>query len=256
MNRQVKTPMTTSTKPPFASKLKSLRTQRGLSQSQVAEQLGTDFRVVSRWERGLHLPTAYFRPKLCDLFGLTLDELGLAKPLPLVFLAYASAEQEFIDQLKLDLEKRGIAVWQNEEGKISSVERREDLYKILPEVQATILIASPDAREAHNVKQELEVAEWCKCPVRVLWRAGKRRRDAIPPNQSAARFVDAIDVRDDASYEVVIEEFIDNLSLLFVPTDGTDTFHTAQKQSFKPRNPYKGLRAFHEEEKDDFFGRK
>ncbi len=247
--------MTTSTKPPFASKLKSLRTQRGLSQSQVAEQLGTDFRVVSRWERGLHLPTAYYRPKLCDLFGMTLDELGLAKPLPLVFLAYASTEQEFVNQLKLDLEKRGIAVWQNEEGKISSVERREDLYKILPEVQATILIASPDAREAHNVKQELEVAEWCKCPVRVLWRAGKRRRDAIPPNQSAARFVDAIDVRDDASYEVVIEEFIDNLSLLFAPTDGTDTFHTAQKQSFDPRNPYKGLRAFHEEEKDDFFGR-
>jgi WD40 repeat protein/transcriptional regulator with XRE-family HTH domain/ABC-type dipeptide/oligopeptide/nickel transport system ATPase component len=244
--------MTTSPKPLFAIKLKGLRTQRGLSQTQVAEQLGTDFRVVSRWERGLHLPTAYFRPKLCDLFGMTLDELGLAKPLPLVFLSYASTEQEFVDQLKLDLEKRGIAVWQNEEGKISSVDRKEDLRKIIQEVQVTILIASPDAREAHHVKQELEVAELCKCPVRVLWRAGERRRDAIPPNQSAARFIDAVDVRDNTSYESVIEEFIDNLSLLFAPTEGTDT---SRKPTFEPRNPYKGLQAFHEDEKDDFFGR-
>ena len=130
--------MITSPKPAFALKLKNLRTQRGLSQTQVAEKLGTDFRVVSRWERGLHQPTAYYRPKLCELFGMTLEELGLAKPLPLVFLAYASAEQEFVEQFKLDLEDRGIAVWANEEGKISSVERKEDLYKILPDVQATI----------------------------------------------------------------------------------------------------------------------
>ena len=61
--------MITSPKPAFALKLKNLRTQRGLSQTQVAEKLGTDFRVVSRWERGLHQPTAYYRPKLCELFG-------------------------------------------------------------------------------------------------------------------------------------------------------------------------------------------
>src|SRR5215469_7315860 len=98
--------MTTSPKPAFAIKLKKLRTHRGLSQTQVAEKLGTDFRVVSRWERGLHQPTAYYRPKLCELFGVTLEELGLAKPLPVVFLSYANAEQEFVDQLKLDLEDR------------------------------------------------------------------------------------------------------------------------------------------------------
>ncbi len=61
----------------FHEILKIERTRRGWSQAYVAEQLGTDFRVISRWERGIHQPTAFHRPKLCALFGMTLEEFGL-----------------------------------------------------------------------------------------------------------------------------------------------------------------------------------
>jgi transcriptional regulator with XRE-family HTH domain/energy-coupling factor transporter ATP-binding protein EcfA2 len=62
---------------PFHIILKKERKRRGWSQAYVAEKLGTDFRVVSRWERGLHLPTAYHRPALCALFNMSAQELRL-----------------------------------------------------------------------------------------------------------------------------------------------------------------------------------
>ena len=61
----------------FPEILKAERIRRGWSQAYVGEQLEADFRVISTWERGLHLPTAYYRPRLCALFQMTLEELGL-----------------------------------------------------------------------------------------------------------------------------------------------------------------------------------
>lgn len=58
-------------------RLKQARELRGWSQAKVAELIGTDATTVSRWERGLFLPTPFFREKLCELFGKNAEELGL-----------------------------------------------------------------------------------------------------------------------------------------------------------------------------------
>jgi transcriptional regulator with XRE-family HTH domain len=58
-------------------RLKQVRELRGWSQAKVAELIGTDATTVSRWERGLFLPTPYFRERLCELFGKNAEELGL-----------------------------------------------------------------------------------------------------------------------------------------------------------------------------------
>ena len=55
------------------------REQRGWSQQELADQLGTTPVNVSRWERGLTTPSPYFRHKLCGLFGKTAQELGLVE---------------------------------------------------------------------------------------------------------------------------------------------------------------------------------
>lgn len=47
------------------------------SQQDVADQLATTQNNVSRWERGLTTPGPYFNAKLCKLFGLSAQELGL-----------------------------------------------------------------------------------------------------------------------------------------------------------------------------------
>jgi tetratricopeptide (TPR) repeat protein/transcriptional regulator with XRE-family HTH domain len=57
--------------------LTEARTDRRLSQKELADQLGTTHVNVSRWERGITKPNPYFRRKLCKLFGKTEEELDL-----------------------------------------------------------------------------------------------------------------------------------------------------------------------------------
>jgi tetratricopeptide (TPR) repeat protein/DNA-binding XRE family transcriptional regulator len=57
--------------------LTEVRNNRGLSQQEVAELIGSTHVNVSRWERGITRPSPYFRRKLCALFGKTEAELDL-----------------------------------------------------------------------------------------------------------------------------------------------------------------------------------
>jgi transcriptional regulator with XRE-family HTH domain len=59
-------------------RLSTERLRRHWSQLQVADQVGTTPGNVSRWERGITSPSPYFRTKLCELFGMSAHELGLA----------------------------------------------------------------------------------------------------------------------------------------------------------------------------------
>ncbi len=58
-------------------RLKQERERRGWSQAKLAEEVGIDSTTISRWERGLSLPYPYYRQRLCELFGKTVQELGL-----------------------------------------------------------------------------------------------------------------------------------------------------------------------------------
>jgi transcriptional regulator with XRE-family HTH domain len=61
--------------------LKRERQQRGWSQGDLARKIGVDDNVISRWERGRITPSPYYRQKLCELFGKSVQELGfLAEP--------------------------------------------------------------------------------------------------------------------------------------------------------------------------------
>ncbi len=52
------------------------RINRNWRQHDLAEQLGTSVVTIQRWEQGNHLPSVYFRTKLCILFGKSARELG------------------------------------------------------------------------------------------------------------------------------------------------------------------------------------
>ena len=67
-------------KPPLNSRLHEARLERGWSQQDLAELVGTTFVNISRWENGSNFPNPYYRQKLCDVFGKTPAELGLIPP--------------------------------------------------------------------------------------------------------------------------------------------------------------------------------
>jgi len=56
--------------------LRHEREIRGWSQSRVAELIGVDTSMISRWECGERKPEHFYREKLCTLFGKNAVELG------------------------------------------------------------------------------------------------------------------------------------------------------------------------------------
>lgn len=52
-----------------------LRKEKGLTQSQLAEQFGISNKAVSKWENGKCLPDASIMIDLCNLLGITVNEL-------------------------------------------------------------------------------------------------------------------------------------------------------------------------------------
>jgi transcriptional regulator with XRE-family HTH domain len=59
-------------------RLRHARELRGWGQQELAERLGVpEERTIRRWERGESQPTPYYRQRLCEVFGLNAEELGL-----------------------------------------------------------------------------------------------------------------------------------------------------------------------------------
>src|SRR5438128_12473168 len=84
-------------------RLRRARSLKGWSQAELAEQVGTSFEMVSRWERGITVPSPYYRERMCAALGQTAEELGLVRdrnepftppPSSLVFLASSHEDAE------------------------------------------------------------------------------------------------------------------------------------------------------------------
>lgn len=59
----------------FHERLKELRTDKGLSQSQLAGQLNVDFRTISNWENGVRQPNINTLVVIAKFFEVSADYL-------------------------------------------------------------------------------------------------------------------------------------------------------------------------------------
>lgn len=59
----------------FAERLKTLRESRKLTQTRLAELIGSNSRAYNRWERGNFIPQLDTLMKIADVLDVTLDEL-------------------------------------------------------------------------------------------------------------------------------------------------------------------------------------
>ena len=82
----------------FATRLKTLRKKRGLSQAQVAEMMGVHFAQVSRYERGETKPNSEAMTKLAQALDTTVDFLvsGASDD----FIQNAGLDKEIISRFK------------------------------------------------------------------------------------------------------------------------------------------------------------
>ena len=81
----------------FGNFLCSLRTEKGLSQSQLGELLGVTNKAVSKWENGATKPNTNLLPKIAEIFDITVEELFASKRIQ---------KSEELEKIKISLAKQ------------------------------------------------------------------------------------------------------------------------------------------------------
>lgn len=63
--------------------LSGLRKQRGLTQKELAEQIGVTDKAISRWETGRGFPDVSFLPAIAELLGVSISEIVIGERMQL-----------------------------------------------------------------------------------------------------------------------------------------------------------------------------
>ena len=63
------------TKQTFGATISALRKEKGMTQLELARQMGVTDKAVSKWERNLSFPDVASLPKLAEVLGTSVDEL-------------------------------------------------------------------------------------------------------------------------------------------------------------------------------------
>ncbi len=172
--------------------MRQARSLKGWSQAELAEQVGTSFEIVSRWERGVTAPSPYYRKRLCTVLGQTAGELGLlgsspdaltSLPSPLVFLAssHVDADKPIVSHLKTALQERGIALLSSRQiSRQGKGKTRTSLREFVQAAQVILVIISPAAGSSRHVREALELASRYQRPVCGVWIEGERWQEYLP----------------------------------------------------------------------------
>ena len=121
--------------------LRRQRIERNWRQQDVADHLGTTVTTIGRWERGHQQPSAYYRVKLCTLFGKSTQELGLVETF--------SSPPESTEVLQAEgLPSEEISLWTVPYARNPHFTGREDLLQHLEQ-----LLAAEQPGEPMNIQQ-------------------------------------------------------------------------------------------------------
>jgi transcriptional regulator with XRE-family HTH domain/DNA-directed RNA polymerase subunit RPC12/RpoP len=85
------------------------RKQKGLTQMQLSEKLGITDKAVSKWERGISMPDASIMLEVCDILGISVNELLSGEKINMENNDQKN-EQLLLDMAK-ELERKNKTIW-------------------------------------------------------------------------------------------------------------------------------------------------
>ena len=85
------------------------RKQKNLTQMQLAEKLGITDKAISKWERGIAMPDTSIMLELCDILGISVNELLSGEKINMENNNQKN-EQLLLDMAK-ELEKKSKTIW-------------------------------------------------------------------------------------------------------------------------------------------------
>ena len=85
------------------------RKEKGLTQLQLAEKLGITDKAISKWERGIAMPDTSIMLELCDILGISVNELLNGEKLNMEN-NNPKNEQLLLDMAK-EIERKNKTIW-------------------------------------------------------------------------------------------------------------------------------------------------
>jgi hypothetical protein len=160
-----------------------------------------------------------------------------------VFLSHGAEDD--VTRLQIALSSRNISVQEYAEPE----PQEEKLRQAIRAAQMVLLVLTPHVRSSASVKEHLRIAALYKRPIFCIWVQGDELQHLLPVGAERATILDARGPR----YQQALEEITTSLERL---AGGASPFEPPLPSlDFEPRNPYKGLRAFTQQDRADFFGR-
>jgi serine/threonine protein kinase len=168
-----------------------------------------------------------------------------------VFVSALPADHAFVVHLKADLQKYGIIAWDKNPYRAQNTLGQEDqVRQVIRAVDVVLAVLSPASRSSRIIKEHLRIAGLYQRRVLFIWATGDETSVSLPVEWSDTSEFELIDARE-TRYGQALEEMVASLN-----KDETPLGESVLPESmFVPRNPYKGLHAFKEDDAADFFGR-
>ena len=85
------------------------RKMKGLTQMQLAEKLGITDKAISKWERGIAMPDSSIMLELCDIIGISVNELLSGEKISME--KKNQKNEQLLLEMANELEKKNRTIW-------------------------------------------------------------------------------------------------------------------------------------------------
>lgn len=186
--------------------------------------------------------------------GLT-SSTGIPASLDIqIFLSAAPAEASFIARLQTDLHVWGIHCLNEQKNMASTLLDHASTADALREASAVIVVVSSGTHSSRIVQEHLHQAAMYRQRIFCFWIEGEDITTLLLDSWGHQGTIAVIDARE-RNYYSALDELVTNLKESIMRSRPEIPPLLAQAFSWEPRNPYKGLRAFTQDDAGDFFGR-
>ncbi|MBE2269711.1 MAG: toll/interleukin-1 receptor domain-containing protein, partial [Anaerolinea sp.] len=169
-----------------------------------------------------------------------------------VFISYATKDFQFVERLRGDLRNSNIPYWIDREGLQAGTPNWEKAIRsAITKAPAVIYVVSPNSFDSLFVRDEISIAQMYDRPIYPVWAFGDTWMKCVPMGLGQVQYADARGEH----YEQGVSKLLQALRGVFPDLAITPKIVKPPAEGVERRNPYKGLKAFKEEDARDFFGR-
>ncbi len=151
-----------------------------------------------------------------------------------VFVSASHADDNFVAQLKADLQQRRIEVWyEDPDNTQNSLDQEDVVRQAIRAVDVVLLVVSLHARSSRIVKEHLRIAGLYQRRLVFMWASGEEIADVLPQEWGRTIQIDLIDARE-GRYEAALDELVTCLQEADLSVQSVTTAPVATQRTTPP----------------------